>query len=435
MSNTWNFLIQKEGETEWSALKDLSPLPAERYQLAAQCDRPNLEVDIRISHQEINLIQTPHPIASVSHRLDAQGFILLLPLTYLSPGQWQIHCFPSVLAEMSGATWRASVQFDITPAEPSALRSENPEKPFLLNPFRSMEIPELLSLPETFRPTAHQFTYIEEAVLTPELEAISQLHYEMGEMGKALDSSDRIEVAAADVKPLWEIASVPEVPEIFETISSPQSVMPESACLDGLETDRSLETASSPSRTEWEEIEIEELESLFSASSLAESSEATETEDLESFFSAFSLPEPSEEIQAIRSEKLPLLELETTTESDRTITESSSAVLAIADTVQPQESVTAVSVPKREISYLVELSYPDHNTTFTIDVVVTEDDNQAALDLHLPELSLLRRKLFLASPKRTKILPPKLFPNSLPKRSFQPQKLQFTKLEPLQGIF
>ena len=179
MNNTWDFLIQKDGETEWSKLTDLSSLPAGCYQLAAKSDRPKLNVDIRITHQDLKQANPPQIIASISHHLDHAGFILLLPLTHLSAGQWQIHCFPSILAEMSGATWRTSLQFDITPVESLETPLEQPQKSSLLDFFRSMEMPELSPLPDVFTPTPHQFAYLEEAALTPELEAISQIHYEM----------------------------------------------------------------------------------------------------------------------------------------------------------------------------------------------------------------------------------------------------------------
>ena len=432
MSNTWDFLIQKDGKTEWSKLTDLSSLPAGCYQLAAKSDRPKLNVDIRITYQDLKQTNPPQTIASISHHLDHQGFILLLPFTHLSAGQWQIHCFPSILAEMSGATWRTSLQFDITPVELLETPLEPPEKSFLLDFFRSMEMPELSPLPDVFTPTPHQFAYIEEAVLTPELEAISQIHYEMETICQpvnidapltpepdplSLNSSDTTDLVSV-ILPESDSPNVP-IPAALELVSSSQSVITELPFLDEIdaEDDQLILSELFPSLAELEEIEAEEIQTLFATVS---SSELAKDIDLE-------------ETQAICLEELPLLKEATVKEIDEDITELSAEIPATPATLSVQDH-SAIYTRKREISYLVELSYPDQNRTFTIDVVVTEGDNHIPLDLQLPKLSVMRRRLHITSPKSTKILPPKLYPTVPPQVSQSSKKLQFTKFEPLQKV-
>lgn len=432
MSNTWDFLIQKDGETEWSKLTDLSSLPAGCYQLAAKSDRPKLNVDIRITYQDLKQTNPPQTIASISHRLDYEGFILLLPLTHLSAGQWQIHCFPSILAEMSGATWRTSLQFDITPVESLETPLEQPQKSSLLDFFRSMEMPELSPLPDVFTPTPHQFAYLEEAALTPELEAISQIHYEMEAICQpvnidapltpepdplSLDSSTTTNSVTV-ILPESDSPGVP-IPEELELVSSSPSVITELPFLDEIdaEDDQLILSELLPSLAELEEIEAEEIQTLFATVS---SSELAKDIDLE-------------ETQAICLEELPLLEGKSTKEADENITKLSVEIPAIADTISSQDH-PATYTHKREITYFVELSYPDQNRTFTIDVVITEDSNQVPLDLQLPKLSVMRRRLHITSPKSTKILPPKLYPTVPPQVSQSSKKLQFTKFEPLQKV-
>jgi hypothetical protein len=543
MSNTWDFLIQKDGETEWSKLTDLSSLPAGCYQLAAKSDRPKLNVDIRITHQDLKQANPPQTIASLSHRLDHEGFILLLPLTHLSAGQWQIHCFPSILAEMSGATWRTSLQFDITPVELLETPLEPPQKSSLLDFFRSMEMPELSPLPDVFTPTPHQFAYLEEAALTPELEAISQIHYEMETICQpvnidapltpdpgslSLDSSTTTNSVTV-ILPKSDSPGVP-IPEELELVSSSPSVITELPFLDEIdaEDDQLILSELLPSLAELEEIEAEEIQTLFatvSSSELAtdinpeetqaicleelpllegkstlDSSTTTnsvtvilpksdspgvpipeelelvssspsvitelpfldeidaeddqlilsellpslaeleeiEAEEIQTLFATVSSSELAtdinpEETQAICLEELPLLEGKSTKEADENITKLSVEIPAIADTISSQDH-PATYTHKREITYFVELSYPDQNRTFTIDVVVTEGDNHIPLDLQLPKLSVMRRRLHITSPKSTKILPPKLYPTVPPQVSQSSKKLQFTKFEPLQKV-
>lgn len=432
MSNTWDFLIQKDGETEWSKLTDLSSLPAGCYQLAAKSDRPKLNVDIRITYQDLKQANPPQTIASISHHLDHEGFILLLPLTHLAAGQWQIHCFPSILAEMSGATWRTSLQFDITPVELLETPLELPEKSSLLDFFRSMEMPELSPLPDVFTPTPHQFAYLEEAVLTPELEAISQIHYEMEAICQPVNidapltpepdplslNSSATTNSVTVILPESDSPNVP-IPEELELGSSSPSVITELPFLDEInaEDDQPILSQLFPSLAELEEIEAEEIQTLFATVSSSEL--ATDINQ--------------EETQPICIEELPLLAKENVQEIKEDITQVSTEIPAIPATLSVQDHST-IYTRKREISYLVELSYPDHNRTFTIDVVVTEGDNHVPLDLQLPKLSVMRRRLHITSPKSTKILPPKLYPTLSSPDSQVKKKLQFTKLEPLQNV-
>ena len=432
MSNTWDFLIQKDGETEWSKLTDLSSLPAGCYQLAAKSDRPKLNVDIRITYQDLKQTNPPQTIASISHRLDHEGFILLLPLTHLSAGQWQIHCFPSILAEMSGATWRTSLQFDITPVESLETPLEHPQKSSLLDFFRSMEMPELSPLPDVFTSTPHQFAYLEEAALTPELEAISQIHYEMEAICQpvnidapltaepdplSLDSSETTNSVTV-ILPESASPNVP-IPEALELFSSSPSVITELPFLDEIdaEDDQPILSELFPSLAELEEIEAEEIQTLFATVSSSEL--ATDINP--------------EETQGICTEELLLLAQENVQAIEEDITQPSAEISAIPETLSVQDH-PATYTHKREITYFVELSYPDQNRTFTIDVVITEDSNQVPLDLQLPRLSVMGRRLHITAPKSTKILPPKLCPTGSSRVSRSRKKLQFTKLEPLQNV-
>jgi hypothetical protein len=333
---------------------------------------------------------------------------------------------------MSGATWRTSLQFDITPVELLETPLEPPQKSSLLDFFRSMEMPELSPLPDVFTPTPHQFAYLEEAALTPELEAISQIHYEMEVICQpvnidapltpepdplSLDSSTTTNSVTV-ILPESDSPGVP-IPEELELVSSSPSVITELPFLDEIdaEDDQPILSELFPSLAELEEIEAEEIQTLFATVSSSEL--ATDINP--------------EETQAICLEELPLLEGKSTKEADENITKLSVEIPAIADTISSQDH-PATYTHKREITYFVELSYPDQNRTFTIDVVVTEGDNHIPLDLQLPKLSVMRRRLHITSPKSTKILPPKLYPTVPPQVSQSSKKLQFTKFEPLQKV-
>jgi hypothetical protein len=295
-----------------------------------------------------------------------------------------------------------------------------------------MEMPELSPLPDIFTPTPHQFAYLEEAALTPELEAISHINYEKEAICQpvnidapltpdpaslSLDSSDTTNSVTV-ILPESDSSCVP-LPEELELVSSSPSVITELPFLDEIdaEDDQPILSELFPSLAELEEIEAEEIQTLFATVSSSEL--ATDINP--------------EETQAICLEELPLLEGKSTKEADENITKLSVEIPAIADTISSQDH-PATYTHKREITYFVELSYPDQNRTFTIDVVVTEDSNQVPLDLQLPKLSVMGRRLHITAPKSTKILPPKLCPTGSSRVSQSRKKLQFTKLEPLQKV-
>lgn len=112
---SWEFLLQKEGEGDWLLVTESMSLVAGVYALAARTDTPSMEIDIRLSFQPRSRGQV-YPLwrQQFTGRTDGEGFVLLLPAVYLQPGQWEVGCCNDIMAELAGETWQRSLLLQVS---------------------------------------------------------------------------------------------------------------------------------------------------------------------------------------------------------------------------------------------------------------------------------------------------------------------------------
>lgn len=83
---TWEFLLQKKGDTAWLPLEspNLEILEGE-YRLAVKTIHINTPVQISITHSQ-------KPQQQIQQVTNSQGFLLVVPFQNFAPGTWQIQC-------------------------------------------------------------------------------------------------------------------------------------------------------------------------------------------------------------------------------------------------------------------------------------------------------------------------------------------------------
>ncbi|HEY9873453.1 MAG TPA: hypothetical protein V6D12_08440 [Candidatus Obscuribacterales bacterium] len=124
----WEFLLQKEGDRSWLPLKTpRSKIKEGRYRVAAHSNRPNTDVEIRLTHQEIGKGTQQRRSATRSHRTNAEGLLVVLPFTYLKPGIWELRCSSDIISDLLGETWHKAIQLQVVAK--SAAISASPETP------------------------------------------------------------------------------------------------------------------------------------------------------------------------------------------------------------------------------------------------------------------------------------------------------------------
>lgn len=108
--NTWDFLIQREDEGTWSSLAEVSPLKVGNYRLMAQTSKANQAIDICLVYCESNLVAKKKQ--KYSRYTDAEG-LLILPLTQLGTGNWEICCRPDLMGELFGEKWQQKISLKV----------------------------------------------------------------------------------------------------------------------------------------------------------------------------------------------------------------------------------------------------------------------------------------------------------------------------------
>ena len=83
----WDFLIQKEGESQWQALKEAqSSLYEGRYRLVLHSKLKTTDIEITI------ICTNEQTTKKYIGKTNAQGLMMIFPYQELSPGLWQVFC-------------------------------------------------------------------------------------------------------------------------------------------------------------------------------------------------------------------------------------------------------------------------------------------------------------------------------------------------------
>lgn len=148
----WEFLIQKEGDRSWLSLKKPSLEILEgRYRVVAHSNRPNTDVEIRITHDSTEEVPPRRRSQKRSRRTNAQGLMVVIPFTYFKPGIWDLRCSGDIMSDFLGNTWQQAMKFQVLPkaAETSTDGdSAGQERSVVSDTNSAAEMPET-SLPST----------------------------------------------------------------------------------------------------------------------------------------------------------------------------------------------------------------------------------------------------------------------------------------------
>lgn len=118
---SWEFLIQKKGSPAWLALKTQKlKLEAGEYRLVARSHQPNLDVEIRVTHQTLEEVQSKRRSQKRPSRTNAEGLLAILPFINLQPGLWQICCSAQQRSERLQESWQEVVQLHVLPQATSS---------------------------------------------------------------------------------------------------------------------------------------------------------------------------------------------------------------------------------------------------------------------------------------------------------------------------
>lgn len=110
--NTWDFLIQREGEKTWSSVTAISRLKAGKYRLMVRTPKLNQAVDISISYcPESDLTATKRK--KYYRQTNDRGFLAILPFTPLRSGAWEISCRPDLMSELCGENWQKKITLEV----------------------------------------------------------------------------------------------------------------------------------------------------------------------------------------------------------------------------------------------------------------------------------------------------------------------------------
>ncbi|EDX85958.1 hypothetical protein S7335_3661 [Synechococcus sp. PCC 7335] len=129
----WEFLIQKEGDETWLPLgTHRIELLEGRYRIVAHTHRTNSPIDIRISRQASTGTPPCKQVFSRSDHTNEAGLAVVIPYTYLEPGQWEIACGGCNTTGSSDIDssddWRCSLQINVfAPTEESGPEESGPD--------------------------------------------------------------------------------------------------------------------------------------------------------------------------------------------------------------------------------------------------------------------------------------------------------------------
>jgi hypothetical protein len=111
----WEFLLQKEGDRSWLPLESPNVEILEgRYRIVARSSRPNMPVEIRVSH---NLAGDLPKRRMRSTQTNRDGLVVVIPFTRLQPGGWEMLCRGDLMADMMGEGWQYSVRLQVVAQE------------------------------------------------------------------------------------------------------------------------------------------------------------------------------------------------------------------------------------------------------------------------------------------------------------------------------
>ncbi|NJK37675.1 MAG: hypothetical protein HC835_04935 [Oscillatoriales cyanobacterium RM2_1_1] len=148
---SWEFLLQKEGDTTWLPLEspDVEILEG-RYRIVARVGAisgksPNGKLEIRITHHALDEIPPVHRVQTRVVEINPEGLASILPYSRLKSGIWEISCFPGASVQEIPKTPLAKVKLQVLLGE-----SESPEyvHPIAVDPVERSSISQPSAPPQ-----------------------------------------------------------------------------------------------------------------------------------------------------------------------------------------------------------------------------------------------------------------------------------------------
>ncbi|BAU13189.1 hypothetical protein LEP3755_37280 [Leptolyngbya sp. NIES-3755] len=90
---TWEFLIQLDGDRTWLPLEGSNVEILEgRYRIAAKTNRRSAPIEVRIRHDAIDEVPPKRRTQTRTHQTNPKGLMPVIPYTRLQPGIWEFRC-------------------------------------------------------------------------------------------------------------------------------------------------------------------------------------------------------------------------------------------------------------------------------------------------------------------------------------------------------
>lgn len=100
----WEFILQKEGDISSVPVKiPTIKLEEGKYQIYAKSSRINADIEVKLTYTKASEVLSQ----KYQRRSNQQGFMQVLPLTYLQPGVWELRCRGDMISELFGQYWQA----------------------------------------------------------------------------------------------------------------------------------------------------------------------------------------------------------------------------------------------------------------------------------------------------------------------------------------
>jgi hypothetical protein len=110
----WQFLIQQQGDRSWRTLESPNMDILEgRYRVLARSNRPNTDVEVRVTHFSTLEVPPKRRIQKRSRRTNSEGLIAVIPFTDLKPGIWELRCSGDLMSDILGKSWQSSVYLQV----------------------------------------------------------------------------------------------------------------------------------------------------------------------------------------------------------------------------------------------------------------------------------------------------------------------------------
>jgi len=249
----WEFLLQKEGDRSWLALKVSSTQVLEgRYRVVANSSRPNAEVEICITHQILDEDPPKRRTQKRSRHTNPEGLMVVIPFVYLKPGIWEFRCTGDVMSEMMGESWQEVVELQVLPKISMPVATA---PVFPLNTSTASPTVEVVN--RSFEQTVAPVASVPET--TPEPEVLKPA----ANLPETTSASEVLQPVAEDEPPILPRLQLPILP--IDT-ASPGNLRDRSAQIADLILEQALEPGLLPETANVEtpavEVEVEVEEDL-----------------------------------------------------------------------------------------------------------------------------------------------------------------------------